>query len=118
MRSLELKVGALILVSLALLAGFVVLLGNFSLRGGYRISVNFGFSGNLQSGAAVKISGIKVGKVEEVKFLGGKEDAKSKKRVYVQVTAFVEDRVREAIRQNAEFFVNTQGVLGEQYLEI
>jgi phospholipid/cholesterol/gamma-HCH transport system substrate-binding protein len=118
MRSLELKVGALILVSLALLAGFVVLLGNFSLRGGYHIKVNFGFSGNLQSGAAVKISGIKVGKVEEVKFLGGQEDPETKKRVYVQVSAFVEDRVREAIRQNAEFFVNTQGVLGEQYLEI
>ena len=118
MRSLELKVGALILLSLALLAGFVILLGNFSLRGGWRIHVNFGFSGNLQSGAAVKISGIKVGKVEEVKFLGGQEDAKTHKRVYVQVTAFVEDRVREAIRQNAEFFVNTQGVLGEQYLEI
>jgi phospholipid/cholesterol/gamma-HCH transport system substrate-binding protein len=118
MRSLELKVGALILLSLALLAGFVILLGNFSLRGGWRIHVNFGFSGNLQSGAAVKISGIKVGKVEDVKFLGGQEDPKTHKRVYVQVTAFVEDRVREAIRQNAEFFVNTQGVLGEQYLEI
>jgi phospholipid/cholesterol/gamma-HCH transport system substrate-binding protein len=118
MRSLEVKVGALILVSVALLAGFVVLLGNFSLRGGYRIHVSFGFSGNLQSGAAVKISGIKVGKVEEVQFLGGKEDPQTHKRTFVQVTAWVEDRVREAIRQNAEFFVNTQGVLGEQYLEI
>src|SRR5947209_4813586 len=118
MRSLELKVGALILVSLALLAGFVVLLGNFSLRSGYRILVNFNFSGNIQSGAAVKISGIKVGKVEEVRFLAGQEDPKTHKRVYVQLVAFVEDRVREAIRQNAEFFVNTQGVLGEQYLEI
>jgi phospholipid/cholesterol/gamma-HCH transport system substrate-binding protein len=38
--------------------------------------------------------------------------------VQVRVTAFVENRAREAIRQNAEFFVNTQGVLGEQYLEI
>jgi phospholipid/cholesterol/gamma-HCH transport system substrate-binding protein len=32
--------------------------------------------------------------------------------------AWVEDRVKDAIRKNAEFFVNTRGVLGEQYLEI
>ncbi|MFI5288115.1 MAG: MlaD family protein [Polyangia bacterium] len=118
MKSLEVKVGALVVFSLALLAGFVVLLGNFSLRGGYLINVDFNFSGNIQSGAAVKISGIKVGKVEEVRFLGGKEDPKTHKRVYVRVVAWVEDRVKDAIRDNAEFFVNTQGVLGEQYLEI
>jgi len=118
MRSLELKVGALILFSLALLAGFILLLGNFSLRGGYQILVDFNFSGNIQSGAAVKISGIKVGKVQEVRFLGGQLDEQTHQRVYVRVVAWVEDRVKDAIRQNARFFVNTQGVLGEQYLEI
>src|SRR5688572_1513858 len=118
MRKLELKVGLLILASFVLLGGFVLMLGNFSLRGGFRINVDFNFSGNIQSGAAVKLSGIKVGKVEDVKFLGGKLDDKTGKRVYVRVVAFVEDRVKESIRKNAEFFVNTQGVLGEQYLEI
>src|SRR5262245_57548878 len=118
MRTLQLKVGALIFVSFALLAGFVILLGNFSLRGGYRLRVDFDFSGNLQSGAAVKISGIKVGKVEDVQFMGGAIDPSSGRRVQVRVTAFVENRAHEAIRQDAEFFVNPQGVLGEQYLEI
>ena len=118
MKSLEFKVGALIVVSLALLGGFLALLGNFSFRGGTRIRINYDFSGNLQSGAAVKISGIKVGKVEEVRYLGGEIDADSGKRVQVRVVAFVEDRVKESIRKNAEFFINTQGVLGEQYLEI
>jgi phospholipid/cholesterol/gamma-HCH transport system substrate-binding protein len=114
----ELKVGALVVASLALLGGFIILLGNFSLRGGTRIRVNFDFSGNIQSGAAVKISGIKVGKVDDVKFLGGQIDPDTKKPVQVQVVAFVEDRVKSAIHRDAEFFINTQGVLGEQYLEI
>jgi phospholipid/cholesterol/gamma-HCH transport system substrate-binding protein len=118
MKSLEYKVGLLLVVSLALLGGFLALLGNFSFRGGTRIKVNYDFSGNLQSGAAVKISGIKVGKVEEVRYLGGEVDPDTKKRVQVRVVAFVEDRVKESIRKNAEFFINTQGVLGEQYLEI
>ncbi|MGZ4779324.1 MAG: MlaD family protein, partial [Thermoanaerobaculia bacterium] len=118
MKSLELKVGALILLSVALLGGFVALLGNFSLRGGHKIYVDFDFSGNIQSGAAVKISGIKVGKIEEVRFLGGQMDPQTKRRVQVRVVAWIEDRVKDAVRKNAEFFVNTQGVLGEQYLEI
>ncbi len=118
MKSLEAKVGALLVVSLVLLGGFLALLGNFSWRGGTRIRINYDFSGNLQSGAAVKISGIKVGKVEEVRYLGGEVDPDSGKRVQVRVVAFVEDRVKESIRKNAEFFINTQGVLGEQYLEI
>jgi phospholipid/cholesterol/gamma-HCH transport system substrate-binding protein len=38
--------------------------------------------------------------------------------VQVRVTAWIEDRVRDSIRSDAEFFINTAGVLGEQYLEI
>src|SRR5438067_1901221 len=98
MKSLELKVGALILLSVALLGGFVALLGNFSLRGGHKIYVDFDFSGNIQSGAAVKISGIKVGKVEEVRFLGGQMDPQTKRRVQVRVVAWIEDRVKDAVR--------------------
>ncbi len=109
MKSLEYKVGALIVISLVLLGGFLALLGNFSLRGGTRIRIDYDFSGNLQSGAPVKISGIKVGKVEEVRYLGGAIDPDTGKRVQVRVVALVEDRVKESIRKNAEFFINTAG---------
>jgi phospholipid/cholesterol/gamma-HCH transport system substrate-binding protein len=95
-----------------------VVLGNVSFAKGYRFFVDFNFSGNIQNGAPVKISGIKVGKVEEVMFLGGKIDPQTKRRVQVRLKVWVEARVRDAIRQDADFFVNTQGVLGEQYLEI
>src|SRR4029077_6883699 len=40
------------------------------------------------------------------------------KRVQVRVTVWIEDRVKDAIRHDAEFYINTAGVLGEQYLEI
>ena len=112
-RAQELKVGALILLALALCGGFVAVLGSFSLARGGRLQVDFDFSGNLQTGAPVKISGIKVGKVEEVAFLGGKLDEKVGRRVQVRVRAWIEDRARESIRQDAEVFVNTSGVLGE-----
>lgn len=118
MRALEFKVGLLIATAIVILGGFVFVLGNFSLGDGYRLYVDFNFSGAIQPGAPVKVSGIKVGKVEDVLFLGGQLDEKTQRRVQVRLRIWVEERVREAIRADAEFFVNTQGVLGEQYLEI
>ena len=117
-RPVAFKVGVFLVGAAALLVGFLFLLGNFSLSSGFRIQLHFDYSGNLQPGAPVKLSGIKVGKVEEVRFAGGQLDPVTHKRVYVDVVAWVEDRAKEAIRSDAEFFVNTQGVLGEQYLEI
>ena len=117
-RGLEFKVGLLILISSAILVGFIFVLGNFSLRSGYEISVDFDYIGSLRAGAPIKVSGIKVGKVKDVEFLGGALDPAINKRVQVRVTAWIEDRVRDAVRSDAEFFINTAGVLGEQYLEI
>jgi phospholipid/cholesterol/gamma-HCH transport system substrate-binding protein len=117
-RGLELKVGILILIAAAILAGFVYVLGNFSLSSGFTIYVDYDYSGSLQPGAPVKVAGIKVGKVRAVEFLGGQIDPKTNRRVEVRVEAWVEDRAHDSIRQDAEFFINTAGVLGEQYLEI
>jgi len=117
-RGLEYKVGLLVVISSAILVGFIVLLGNFSLHSGYRIYVDYDYIGSLQPGAPVKVSGIKVGKVEDIDFWGGHEDPQLHQRVQVRVTVWIEDRVRDSVRSDAEFFINTAGVLGEQYLEI
>lgn len=117
-KHIEVKVGLLVLVALVVLAGFIFVLGNFSLAKGFSFYVDFDFSGNLQAGAPVKIAGIKVGKVEQVDYLGGQKITESGRRVYVRVKAWVQERVRGTVFEDAEFFINTQGVLGEQYLEI
>ena len=116
-RGLEWKVGMLIAVSTAILVAFIFVLGNFSLRSGYTIYVDYDYIGALQPGAPVKVSGIKVGKIESIDFFGGKPDATGK-RIQVRVTVWIEDRAKDSIRGDAEFFINTAGVLGEQYLEI
>ncbi|HEX5063406.1 MAG TPA: MlaD family protein [Kofleriaceae bacterium] len=120
-RGLEFKVGLLILLSSAILVAFIFVLGNFSLRSGFNIYVDYDYIGSLQPGAPVKVSGIKVGKVSDIEFRGGKIDAKlpgPNQRVQVRLTVWIEDRVRDSIRSDAEFFINTAGVLGEMYLEI
>ena len=117
-RGLEFRVGLLVLVSTAILIGFIFVLGNFSLRSGFHVFVDYEYVGSLQPGAPVKVSGIKVGKVQSVEFLGGEIDPKLNQRVQVRVTAWIEERAHDAIRSDAEFFINTAGVLGEQYLEV
>jgi len=117
-RGLEFKVGLLIVVSAAILLGFVFVLGNYSLRSGFTIALDYQYVGSLAAGAPVKLSGIKVGKVTAVELHGGALDPAIGKRVQVRVTAWIEDRAADAIRGDAEFFINTAGVLGEQYLEI
>src|SRR5215207_4220476 len=117
-RGLEFKVGLLIIAAAAILVGFVFVLGNFSLSSGFTIHIDYAYTGNLQAGAPVKVAGIKVGKVSGVEFRGGKLDPATGRRVQVRVTAWVEDRAKDSIRKDAEFFINTAGVLGEQYVEI
>src|ERR1044072_2638713 len=94
-RGLEFKVGLLILLSSAILVAFIFVLGNFSLHSGFTIYVDYDYIGSLQPGAPVKVSGIKVGKVSDVEFYGGKVDPKldasiTNKRVQVRVTVWIE----------------------------
>ncbi len=117
-RGLEYKVGILIVIAIALVVGFLALLGGLSLRPGFSFYVDFDYSGNIQPGAPIRLAGFKIGNVSDVEFLGGQLDEDSTRRVYVRLEAWVEDRAREAMRQDSEFFINTAGVLGEQYLEI
>ena len=105
-------------VASAIFAAFIFVLGNFSLQSGFTIYADFEYVGSLQPGAPVKVAGIKVGKVTDVGFWGGKEDANLRERVQVRVAIWIEDRVRDSIRQDAELFINTAGMLGEQYVEI
>ncbi len=117
-RGIEYKVGLLILSAIGVAITLIVVLGGFSFRSGYTIDIDYNFSGNVKPGAPVKLAGMKVGRVEDVKLMGGEIDKATGRRVLVRVHIWIEDRVKKSIRQDAEFFINTSGVLGEQYLEI
>ena len=117
-KSIEVKVGILILVAVGILVVFIAVMGGLSFQKTYPLYVDFDNPGGLQSGAPVKIAGVKVGKVDELAFMGGKIDPKTNRRTIVRATIAVEMRVKESIHQDADFYVTTQGVLGEQFLQI
>ena len=117
-RSIEVKVGILILVSLGILSAFILVMGGISFQKTYTVYVDFDNPGGLQSGAPVRIAGVKVGDVEELAFMGGIVDPKVNRRVLVRAKLKVQEKVRTTIHDDADFYVTTQGVLGEQFLQI
>jgi phospholipid/cholesterol/gamma-HCH transport system substrate-binding protein len=117
-RSIEVKVGALILVSLGILGAFILVMGGLSFEKTYRVYVDFDNPGGLAAGAAVRIAGVKVGSVKGLEFRGGKVDPKTGRHVLVRAEVDLEQRVRDSVHEDADFYVTTIGVLGEQFLAI
>jgi phospholipid/cholesterol/gamma-HCH transport system substrate-binding protein len=116
-RSIEVKVGALILVSLGILSAFILVMGGLSIQKTYPVFVDFDNPGALQTGAPVRIAGVKVGVVESLQYMG-KIDPALGRRVLVRVKVAIEQRVRDSVHTDADFYVTSQGVLGEQFLAI
>lgn len=112
------KVGLLILVSMTLLGVLVLVMSGFSLERTYPVYADFDNPGGLQSGAPVRMAGVRVGTVKEMRFMGGVIDPTTKRRTLVRAEVSLHTRVRETIRQDASFYVTTQGVLGEQFMAI
>ncbi len=117
-KSIEVKVGVLILTALGILAAFVLIMGGISFQKTYAIFVDFDNPGGLQSGAPVRVAGVKVGKVAELQFMGGKVDPKTRRRTLVRAKLDIEARVKDSVHEDADFYVTTQGVLGEQFLAV
>lgn len=118
-RSIEVKVGALILVAVGLLAAFIVVMGGVNFQPTYTIFVDFDNPGGLQGGSPVKIAGVKVGKVVEIQYRGGEVNPQTGQREpLVRAKASIEKRYQNGLRDNSTFYVTAQGVLGEQFMQI
>lgn len=116
--SLEARVGLLVLVAMVLLGGFVFLLGGVDLSAGTTVYVDFDNPGAVQVGAPVRVAGVRVGRVEEVRYMGGRLDPQTGRRPLVRVRLSIQDDVRETIHEDALFYVTSQGVLGEQFVAV
>lgn len=117
-RANEIKVGALILAAVALLGVLVLVIGDFSWENGEELQVDYVFVGSLQPGASVRSSGVKVGKVEAIDFMGGEVNPKTGEPIQIRLTLWIQERALNNVREDSRFLINTEGMLGEQYVEI
>ena len=116
--SLEARVGLLVIVSALLLGSFLFVLGGFSVGDTYTLYADFDNPGSVQAGAPVRIGGVRVGRVEEVRFMGGRLDTATGHRPLVRLRLSLDTTVRDTIHTDSIFYVTSQGVLGEQFVAI
>jgi phospholipid/cholesterol/gamma-HCH transport system substrate-binding protein len=106
----EIKAGITILVSVAVLALGILLVG----RGGFETTpkqyrIEFGGVGGLEEGAQVRFGGVKVGRVLRITPPG-----KDSPRVQVLIGV----RKEVVVRAGTEATISTLGLVGEHYIEL
>jgi phospholipid/cholesterol/gamma-HCH transport system substrate-binding protein len=106
--SKEAKVGIFVLLGIVILTFFtfrVSKMGGIGVKG-YQLTVDFETAAGLEPKANVKMAGVPIGKVEEIKLVGNNA------RLFL--------RIQEGIRIPIDSVVSiqTQGLLGEKYVEI
>ena len=128
----ESKVGALVTGTAVIAIGFAWLLGfknPFSDQNYFYVTYNF--AGGIDLGSHVRLSGIKVGKVEEIEFFAPSPNQKISDKeagsadrdlnlayTPVRLKISVKKAALPGIRKNSHFYVNLAGLIGERYIEI
>jgi len=110
----DLRVGALALAALVLLAVAILTIGQrqqvFVRHTRYQTS--FANVTGLQTGAAVRLSGVDVGFVEEIELSTDADQTR------ITVRFSVDADYTERIREDSEVSIKTIGLLGDKYLEV
>ena len=111
----EIKVGLFVFIAFVLLAVMVFSISDFytsQAQYTYPLRVRFNFVNGIDSGAPVRVAGVKVG---EVRSVGVYRDESTQK---VQVELGVRLSRDAVLEEDSLAYINTLGLLGEKYLEI
>jgi len=106
--SREARVGIFVLLGLIVLTFFTFRVSKWGLiaEKGYRLTVDFDTASGLEPKSDVKMAGVPIGKVEDIELVGNR--------------ARLVLRIRQGIRIPIDSVgtIQTQGILGEKYVEI
>jgi phospholipid/cholesterol/gamma-HCH transport system substrate-binding protein len=111
--NLELKVGVFVIIALILLGIFVFLISDISFfKPGWNIKLIFGFADGVKVAAPVRVAGVDMGKVKEIKMFYDTEE----KKTVIEILAWLKSDAKVPVDSKA--WVNQLGLLGEKYVEI
>jgi len=110
----ELKVGVIIIIALTLLAVAILQLGGkagFFTRN-YSLYVLLDNTYGLKVGSTVRLAGLDIGNVEDIKFPTDPND----KRIVVKLN--LQEKFRDRVRMDSKVNIRTLGLLGDKYVDI
>ena len=113
-RSLELKVGAFIVITVILLMIALFAIGDVAtyFEPAYRLRVLFDSANGISQGAPVQYAGVEVGRVENVQIVSLSDRPTPKVELLVRLPT------RVAVHSDDQASISTFGLLGEKYLEV
>jgi phospholipid/cholesterol/gamma-HCH transport system substrate-binding protein len=135
----EAKVGFLIVLTVVLAFVFAWAIGIQNPFGqSTHFYVTYNFAGGIEIGSPVRVSGIKVGKVEQIDFFSavdfqsslkskqavalrepGSDEAENGKAIApLKIKISVLKNAAAGIREDSRFYINLAGIIGERYIEI
>lgn len=132
----EAKVGGLIVLTLFVALVFAWIIGVQSpFNSTVDLYVTYNFAGGIEVGSPVRVSGIKVGKVERIEFFvpvkrgevalqepGSEEtatqDGDEKVLAPLKVKISIRKDAAAGVRKDSRFYINLAGIIGERYIEI
>src|SRR3989338_4372749 len=111
--NLELKVGIFVIAAIILLIVFVFMISDISLfKPGWNLKLIFGFADGVKLAAPVRVAGVDMGKVKDIKMFYDTQD----KKTVVEIMVWLSRDARIPVDSKA--WVNQLGLLGEKYVEI
>lgn len=113
-RQMQLRIGALVLVSIVLFIGFVLSIGRRStlFEEHYSLWASFSSTEGLAVGSPVRLAGVTVGNVTRITF--GREPRDRR----IAINLNVERRVQDRIRDDSVASIGTIGLVGDKVLDI
>jgi phospholipid/cholesterol/gamma-HCH transport system substrate-binding protein len=113
-RKLEIEMQAGIFIFIGLVAAMVTILmmggGQSLFEKTYRINLEVSDTAGLAKGGLVSSGGVKIGVIDDIKFSENYEN--------VHITLRINESARQRIREDSVVRFQTQGVLGDKYLEV
>jgi len=115
--SLEVKVGIVVTVAVALVFAFIFILSDWNpFTNTYRITMTLDYAGGIKPGADVHLAGAKVGKVDAIRFLS--EAGTQEQQPVLGLELLIDKRAKDLIRDDSEFTVRMESLLGGKIVEI
>jgi phospholipid/cholesterol/gamma-HCH transport system substrate-binding protein len=130
----EAKIGAFVGTSLLVAGAFAWAIGvQNPFQSSLRFYVTYNFAGGIEVGSPVRVSGIKVGKVERIDFFtpkagqviglrepgsAGEAEGSTTALAPVRLRISVRNDAAVGVREDSRFYINLAGIIGERYVEI
>lgn len=110
----EAKIGFVVFIGILLFAFSIFLIGGERgiLRADYNLFVTFPNIYGLDTGAAVRLAGLDVGRVKNIYF------AEDLAKTYVLVELELDKKMQERIREDSVASIQTMGLLGDKYIAV